>query len=48
MKYECECIKNKELVESYGSIIHSKQKTALTVLLPTMIYLIDKIMKLIT
>ena len=48
MKYECECIGNMKPVKSYGNYIHSKQTTALTLLLLTMINQIDKIMKLIT
>ena len=48
MKYECECIKNMEWVESYKYCINSKQTTALTLLLPTMIDAIEIIIKLIT
>ena len=45
MNYECECIENMKLVKSYKKCIHSKQTTALTSLLPTMIEQIDKIIR---
>ena len=36
MKYEGDCIKTMELVESYKNCIKLKQTNALTLLLPTM------------
>ena len=44
MKYECECIKNMEWFESCRNYIHSKQKTALTLLFQTMVDWIDETM----
>ena len=44
MKYECECIKNMEWVEFFENCIKSKQTTAITSLLSTMVDLIDKLM----
>ena len=46
IKYECDRIKNMELLESLNNI-QSKQTTLFTVLLPTMFYLIDKTMNLV-
>ena len=43
MKYEGECIKNMEWVESYENFIQQKT-AALTFLLPTIFFWIDKIM----
>ena len=44
MKYEYECIKNMEWVESYGNYIQLKQTTAITSLLLTMVDWINKTM----
>ena len=44
MKYEFDCIKNMELVESYEKKFQSKQTTSLNFLLPVMFDWIGKTM----
>ena len=48
MKYEFECIKNMEWVESYKNCIQSKQKNSLTSLFLKMVDWIEKTMKQMT
>ena len=48
MKYECECVKNMKWIEYHSNFINSKQTTAITLLIQTMVDWIDETMKLMT